>query len=114
MAAVKQNGWALQDASKDLQANLEIVMAAVKQDGLALQYASPYLRANPEIVMAAVKQNGGALYFASEALRNGGLKSYVQSALSKFNTPMRVFVDLFLCSARLLRFPPVALSAATY
>ena len=38
----------------------KIVMAAVKQDGTALEYASKELRNNREIVMAAVFQNPGA------------------------------------------------------
>ena len=36
----------------------EIVMAAVKQDGNALDFASKSLQINREVVMAAVKQDG--------------------------------------------------------
>ena len=78
----------------------------MKQNGHAVCFASKDLQAHLEIVMAAVKQGGLALLYASKALRKGGLKSYEQSALSKFNTPIRVFVDPFLCAARLLRFSP--------
>ena len=45
----------------ELRGNHEIVMAAVSQNGLALQNASVELRGNHEIVMAAVLQNGIAL-----------------------------------------------------
>ena len=40
MAAVKQDGKALQLVSKDLQRDKEIVMAALKEDGYALMFAS--------------------------------------------------------------------------
>ena len=38
----------------------EIVLAAVKQDGGALEYASNELQADREIVLTAVKQDGSA------------------------------------------------------
>ena len=40
MEAVRQNGWALDFASKELQGDREIVMAAVQRNGGALQIAS--------------------------------------------------------------------------
>ena len=40
MAAVRQNGLALEDASLGPQRYREIVMAAVKQDGEELQFTS--------------------------------------------------------------------------
>ena len=40
MAAVKDDGWALEFASEDLRRDRNIVMAAVKQDGWALKLAS--------------------------------------------------------------------------
>ena len=40
MAAVKQSGWAIQFASEDLKRYREIVMAALRQNGLALEDAS--------------------------------------------------------------------------
>ncbi|MCH9690256.1 MAG: DUF4116 domain-containing protein [Gammaproteobacteria bacterium] len=42
------------------KANKVVVMAAVKQDGLALQYASEELRGDPEVVKAAITQNDAA------------------------------------------------------
>ncbi len=69
LAAVKQNGSALQYASKELRHVPEIVMAAVKQNGCALQYASEELRHNLNIVKAAVQQDGCALKYASDAIR---------------------------------------------
>ena len=48
---------------------MQVVLAAVRQDGCALQFASPELRAERATVLAAVMQSGGALQFASDALR---------------------------------------------
>jgi hypothetical protein len=64
MAAVKQNGMALQYASKPLQANRNVVLAAVKQNGFALRIASMAMRSDRAIVDAAVAQNKQALQFA--------------------------------------------------
>jgi uncharacterized protein YdeI (YjbR/CyaY-like superfamily) len=56
-------GWCL------LLHDKQVVLAAVAQDGLALQFAAEALRADKEFMLAAVAQNGRALYFAAEALR---------------------------------------------
>ena len=69
LAAVQNNGWALQHANPDLRNNLEVVLVAVQKDGMALECASPELRADREVVMAAVQNNGLALQHASEELR---------------------------------------------
>ena len=70
LLAVKQNGMALQYASKALQEDKEVVTAAVKQNGLALQYASRDLQQDKEVVIAAVKQNGWVLRLAKELQRD--------------------------------------------
>ena len=44
-------------------------LAAVKENGSALEYASEELRADREVVLAAVQQNGWAHQYASEELR---------------------------------------------
>jgi len=44
LAAVAQNGWALQYVSKELKQNKEVVMVAVAQDVHALQFASYKLK----------------------------------------------------------------------
>lgn len=51
MEAVKENGRALEHASKELQNDHEIVMEAVKEDGDALRHASKELQNDREIVM---------------------------------------------------------------
>ena len=45
------------------------MLAAVKQDGSALEYAAKSLKADREVVLAAVKQDKNALDHASEALQ---------------------------------------------
>lgn len=78
LAAVKQNGMALQFASGELRNNYEIVLAAVKQNGMALKFTpgnladefEPNVRNNFNIVLVAVKKNGLAFKFASKRLRN--------------------------------------------
>ena len=67
LAAVKQNGYALQYADEKLKANKEVILAAVKQDGNTLQYADKKLKTNKEVVLAAVKQSGGALQYADRS-----------------------------------------------
>ena len=44
-------------------------MEAVKQNGRALEFASKELRGDKEVVMKAVKQNGDALMYASKELQ---------------------------------------------
>ena len=69
LAAVRQNGYALEYASKDLRADKEVVLAAVKQKGWAIHCASEDLRKDKKVVLAAVRQKGCALKFSSEDLR---------------------------------------------
>jgi len=77
MAAVKSYPSALEFASKELQADKEIVIEALRSKYNAplnffnqpLKYASKELQADKEIVMAAVKQYGGALGYASKELQ---------------------------------------------
>ena len=69
MAAVNQNGLALEFASDEMKGNKDVVMAAVGQFGLALQYASVKLKKDGEVVMAAVNNNGLALQYASVKLK---------------------------------------------
>ena len=47
IAAVNQDGGALQFASDDLQIDREIVMSAVNQDGNTIEFASEYLQIFP-------------------------------------------------------------------
>ena len=69
LLAVKENGFALEFASKRLQNKKEIVIEAVKEDCEALYYASDDLRDNPEIVLIAMQERWGAIDYASERLQ---------------------------------------------
>ena len=70
LAAVKQNGEALEDASYELQNDREIVMAAVTQHGDAVRWASDELQNDPEVVLAAATQDGSVLQWASDELQD--------------------------------------------
>ena len=69
LAAVQQNDIAFAYASKDLREDRETVLAAVREKGDALFAASDDLHADREVVLAAVRQNGWALQFADDNLR---------------------------------------------
>ena len=66
LAAVSQNGLALDYASDLLKNDRTIVLAAVQSDGMALLYASDFLRNDTSIFLAAVQSNGMALQFGPE------------------------------------------------
>ncbi len=69
LAAVQQNGWALQYAHESLQKDREIVLTAVQQTAWVLQFAHASLQEDRQIVLAAVKQNGWAVQYANESLQ---------------------------------------------
>ena len=79
MAAVLQNGDALQYASPALQKDRDVVMAAVSQNGDALCYASSALKRDRDIVLAAVSQQGDALLWSNKDLKND--RSVVMAAV---------------------------------
>lgn len=70
LAAVRQNGCALQFASDGLRADREVVLAAVTQKGSALQLALDSYRADRGFVLEAVGKNGRALRHVSGCLRD--------------------------------------------
>jgi hypothetical protein len=61
LAAVTNDGIALQDASMQLKADKEVVLVAVTQIRCVLQCASADLKADKEVVLAAVAHDGCAL-----------------------------------------------------
>ena len=58
LAAVSNDGHALQHATVELKGDREIVLAAVSKNGLALRYATEELKGDREIVLAAVSEHG--------------------------------------------------------
>ena len=68
LAAVKQNGWALQFVPMELRTP-EICLAAIKQNGWALQFV-PMELCSSEICLLAVKQNGSVLEYVPTKLRS--------------------------------------------
>jgi hypothetical protein len=69
MAAVEKKGSALKFVGEELREDQEVVLAAVENRGFALEYASEKLRGDREVVMAAVTQNGRALKYACDELK---------------------------------------------
>jgi len=57
LAAVTQNGYALQHASRKLKGDREVVLAAVAQNGRALRHASRELQRDREVVLTAVARD---------------------------------------------------------
>ena len=55
--------------AQKLRADKEIALAAVNNNGFALESAIEELRADKEVVLAAVRENGYALRFAAKELR---------------------------------------------
>jgi len=68
LATLKKEGYKLRDMPQ-YQGDKELVLAAVKDYGLALKQASSALQADRQVVMAAVKNNGMAIDYASPALQ---------------------------------------------
>jgi len=69
LAAVRQNGLALQYATETLKADRDVVLAAVqKRNGRVLKCATEALRADRDVVLAAVQQDAGAIEFAADEL----------------------------------------------
>lgn len=67
---IKREGGSILEYEYDFQNDYDIVLAAVNNDGLALEFASDELKANFEIALEAVKNDGLAIEFASEDLQN--------------------------------------------
>lgn len=59
----------LQDCSEKIKASEVAVLAAVAQNGYALEHAAEQLKRNYSVVLAAVTENGTALQFAAQGLR---------------------------------------------
>ena len=69
LAAVTQNYCALKYASKALQGDKEVILAAVTQNCWVLKNVSPELQGDREVVLAAVNNDGYALEYTSQELR---------------------------------------------
>jgi hypothetical protein len=81
LAAVKQNGRALEYVSEELKSDKEVVLAAVAQTVAALKYVSEELKGDKEVILVVVTQNGWALNYASKELK--GDKEVVLAAVKQ-------------------------------
>ena len=66
---MRRNGRYLEDAAPELQNNKKVVLAAVLNDGAALQWASERLKNDRDIVLAAARNSRAALRYAAPELR---------------------------------------------
>ena len=98
MAAVSQNGYALQFATEELKGDREVVMTAVSQNGCALKFTTEEMKGDREVVMTAVSQNGYALHFATAELR--GDEDLVMTALAKRNGSPLIVLRVLLLSGK--------------
>ena len=69
LAAVAQNGWALEYADESLKKDREFVLAAVAKRGWALRFADDSLKKDREVVLAAVATASTSLQYADESLK---------------------------------------------
>ena len=69
MAAVTQDGKALQWASEEMKGDRELCTAAVAQNRRALEFASEEMKGDRELCTAAVAQDGRALQYCSEEMK---------------------------------------------
>jgi len=70
MAAVKEDGNALQYASDALKADEEVVLAAVKVSGTVLDFARHPATGDKQVALAAVRQNGKSFEFAADSVKS--------------------------------------------
>ena len=103
LAAVKRSGTALRYASVELRGDRGVVLAALEQNGYALAYASVELKNDEEIVLAAVNEYFGSLQFASHALQ--GSHRFILAAMAKSG------LALYFASADFRKDPEVVLTA---
>jgi len=59
----------LHHVSLELRNDKDVVLAAVKQDGRALEYASPELRNDKDVVLAAVTESRDAFPYINDSLK---------------------------------------------
>mmetsp|Transcript_38694 Transcript_38694/g.77946 ORF Transcript_38694/g.77946 Transcript_38694/m.77946 type:complete len:375 (-) Transcript_38694:126-1250(-) len=105
LAEVGDDGLSLRFATRELQADKEVVLAAVARDGDALQFASEELKGDRSVVLAAVRQKGTAVTWASEALQADqevALAAVGQSAnaLQNVSEEMRADREVVLAAVR--------------
>jgi len=61
LAAVTQNGEALEWANDNMKKDKQVVVAAVSQNGFALEYAHDTMKADKDVILAAINQLGGVV-----------------------------------------------------
>jgi hypothetical protein len=70
LAAVKNDGYALQPASKTLKQNLELVLAVIARTPYALLYADKRFRTDEKHVLSIIEVHPSAVSFTSSDMRD--------------------------------------------
>ena len=77
------------------------MLAAVQQNGGALEYASAELKGDHKIVLVAVAQSAEALQYASDELGKDGFRLYLADFIKNvFNVPEFTFFATILFGAK--------------
>ena len=87
LAAVMQNGRALEFASDRLKADRGVVLQALLEDAAAFRFAATSLHADHDVMMSAVHRNGLALEHAVRELRSN--RTLVSAAVSQNGLALR-------------------------
>ena len=91
LAAVNQDGMALEYAHDDLKDNREVVEAALESEGVALRYASQALKSDKDVILAAVRKNGSALQYVNDEFKQD--REVVLAAVKKNGYAFRFASD---------------------
>jgi hypothetical protein len=92
MAAVANNGLALDCASTDSKQDINVVTKAVSQNGLALKFADE-LRKNCDIINIAIKNNLDAIAYAIYT-SNKKSKNQTEKEIQEQNRRLKIHRDI--------------------
>jgi Domain of unknown function (DUF4116) len=70
LAAVKDDGFAIQFASENLRDDRELAMIAISNKARSLEHLSPRLQNDKDVVLEAVKKNPAVIQYASQSLQD--------------------------------------------
>jgi len=91
LAAVTQNGEACHHADSSLQSDRDVVLAAVSRCGEALAWAADSLKRDRDVVLAAVANTGNALKYADRSFRSD--RDVVLAAVAQEGRALRIADD---------------------
>eukprot|EP00330_Aristerostoma_sp_ATCC50986_P011891 CAMPEP_0114576900 /NCGR_PEP_ID=MMETSP0125-20121206/1613_1 /TAXON_ID=485358 ORGANISM="Aristerostoma sp., Strain ATCC 50986" /NCGR_SAMPLE_ID=MMETSP0125 /ASSEMBLY_ACC=CAM_ASM_000245 /LENGTH=121 /DNA_ID=CAMNT_0001765779 /DNA_START=889 /DNA_END=1254 /DNA_ORIENTATION=+ len=96
MEAVKENGNALEFASKALKANREVVLLAVENKGKAFRFAAQEVNNDKEVAICALKQDFDAIDYCISLLKDREVAKTACETLFKKEDPDKEDIKLIL------------------